>query len=100
MNLFKKRKFINLSYTKQGLVFFICRNWNILGNTLQNLIIQCCIDAAGETAYKELYRFLRSGIDITEYSFVYDVDHDALKKWVNNFYTSFIVDLTYYFARH
>ena len=47
MPMFKKRRGIHLPYKKQGLIHFICVNYNDMPQEVQDRILKHCIGIAG-----------------------------------------------------
>lgn len=55
--MFKKKRGINLSYNKQGLIYFICMNVKEQPQEIQDKIINLCLEIADKD-YKALYTIL------------------------------------------
>ena len=55
--MFKKKKSINLSYNKQGIIYFTCQNYKELQQEVQEKIVNLCFYVAGED-YAALFELL------------------------------------------
>ena len=52
--MFKKRRGIHIPYNKQGLIHFVCVNYNDMPDVVQSKILRLCMDTAG-TDYMALF---------------------------------------------
>lgn len=48
--MFKKKRGINLSYNRQGLIHFTCINWRTQPKEIQDKIFDLCLEVGGEDA--------------------------------------------------
>ena len=52
--MFKKRRGIHIPYNKQGLIHFVCVNYNDMPEVIKSKILRLCMDTAG-TDYMALF---------------------------------------------
>lgn len=62
--IFKKKRWIRLSYRQQGLVYFLCVNYSILPKKLKNEIDELCNEVGGfyAQALRELLLHMEKGV--------------------------------------
>ncbi len=84
--MFKKMRGIGLSYEKQGLVYFICANYNDMPEEVQKKIDQLCIEVAGAEYYQALRDVLIKQKSIETAAFDCPCDETTLRRKRRNFY--------------
>lgn len=87
--MFRKYKGINISYNKQGLIYFICKNINDMPYDVQQKILNLCIDI-GKEDYKALYSLLTSeNKSSVSVSLEYHINEKKINRLRKKFYEKF-----------
>lgn len=88
MRTFKKMRGIRLTYTRQGLIYFICMNYMDMPEEVQKKILNLCIEVAGED-YNVLFEVLTTEKSVRNISLSTYVPEKRLYKMRKHFYESF-----------
>ncbi len=87
--MFRKYKGINIPYSKQGLIYFICINIKDMPDNVQQEILNLCIEI-GKEDYKALYDILTNcNKSIISISLEHCVSEKKLYKMRKKFYEKF-----------
>ena len=86
--LFKKRRGIKLPYNKQGLIHFICVNYDDMPEHIQTKIRKLCVDVGQEHA-KVLFNVVTdSNKNIRRLAMEYNISDMSLYRYRKKFYES------------
>lgn len=84
--MFKKRRGIHIPYNRQGLIYFICMNVRDMPESVQQKILNLCIDV-GKEDYRALYEVLTNdNKSILGISLEYFVSEKKLYRLRKEFY--------------
>jgi len=89
---FKFKRGIDVSYDRQGYIYFLCRNFRILPEEKKKKIRELCRSAGGE--YRQaLFRFVTTDDRATKICIEEYLSEATLWRAVKRFYESFPDDL-------
>lgn len=84
--MFKKRRGINVSYNKQGLIHFTCLDVKNQPEVIQRKVLNLCIEVAGED-YMALYEAMTSDeLNITGIALKYYISEKKIYNYRKAFY--------------
>ena len=86
--MFKKMRGCKLSYKQQGLVRFVCLNYDDLPQDMQHKINDLCLKCGGEY-YKALFRVLTTDISIRYIAIEECISETQLYRLRLRFYNEF-----------
>lgn len=86
--MFKKMRGCRLSYKQQGLVRFICLNYDMMPEDIRHRIDDLCLKCGGEY-YKALYRVLCTNVSIRTISIEESISERSLYRMRLDFYNNF-----------
>lgn len=84
--MFRYKRGINLPYEKQGLIYFVCINYDDMPDDIQQKINNLCFEVAGED-YPELMDVLK-GKGILNTALKYNTYEGKLCNYRKKFYES------------
>jgi hypothetical protein len=84
--MFKKMRSIGLSYKKQGLIYFTCKNYADQPAEIQQKIDQLCLQVGGDEYYQALRRYLIFDCSLQEMAVKYNCDATTLWRKKMKFY--------------
>jgi hypothetical protein len=92
--MFKKMRSVRLSYEKQGLVYFLCKNYTVLPVHIQETIDRLCMEVGGE--YNQALRqLLIRRISVRRAAMEWHMDETTLYRKRKIFYERFYPSLFY-----
>ncbi len=95
MNMFKKRRGIDLPYNKQGLIYFICINAKDMPKDIQQGILNLCIRVSKEH-YQALYTFLTDETkNVSGVAMQYHISETQLYLYRKRFYERYLTECLY-----
>lgn len=85
---FRKKWSIDVTYNRQGLIYFICINYNIMPDDVKNKILDLCIRAGGE--YRTaLFEVITTNKSVTAVSIEHYISPETLYRMLRRFYDLF-----------
>jgi len=93
--MFREIKNINIPYKRQGLLYFMCLNYDILEEKQREKIVQTCLKTSAEY-YQPLFKFLTTDTDyypawriasdfFISPNLLYNLRKKFYKNWDNDF---------------
>jgi glutathione peroxidase-family protein len=83
--MFKKMRGVRIPYTKQGIIYFTCRDYADQSTRVQQKIDNLCMEVAGEH-YAALRDILITGKSIRQISFEQYIEERTLYRLRKKFY--------------
>ena len=84
---FKKKRSIELSYERQGLIYFLCVNYNKLSAELQRHIHNICLEVGAEY-YAALFELVTTTASVTAISSKHYTSPETMYRLLRKFYKS------------
>ena len=84
--MFKKIRSLNMSYKKQGYIYFTCLNYQNLSDQQQREILNLCLKAGGEH-YGALFELVTSDIGVRKAASKHYISESTLHRIRNKFYS-------------
>lgn len=83
--MFKKMKSLNMSYNKQGLIYFTCANFDSQPPEVQDKILNLCMKI-GKEYYQALFDMMTTGKGVLEISNKYYISESTVFRLKRKFY--------------
>ena len=86
--MFRYKSGINVSYNRQGYIYFLSRRYKELAPEEQQGIVKLCLESGGEY-YQALFEFVTTDVTATALSLKHYIGKSTLYRCVRKYYEGF-----------
>lgn len=86
--MFRYRGSIDVSYNRQGYIYFVSQQYGDLSEKAQKKILNLCLRCGGEY-YQALFEFMTTEVTATEVSMRHYISCETLYRLVRKYYEDF-----------
>ena len=90
--MFRMKKSVPVDYDGQGYIYFKSKLYKRLPPEQQQVIVNCCMEAAGGDYYQALFEFVTTGAGATKVCQQHHLSRSTLERIVRKYYTIFPIE--------
>lgn len=86
--MFRPKQSLQLSYERQGYIYFTSKNYKALSKEKKQRIDELCLKAGGEY-HMALFEYVTTDASVTKICLSHHIDDNTLHRAVNRYYMEF-----------